>query len=102
MIEGRVGWRGWAVATLLPAALVGVGVALNYASGAAPPTPDQLRNWPMDVGFFFLWFVLPIAAPLGEEPGWRGTAQPPLLNGRSVVAGSLILGLVWAMWHLPL
>jgi len=81
MILWRVGWRWWAVATLFPAGLVAVGVALNYASGATLPTPDQLSNWPTDVAFFFLWFVLPIAAPLGEEPGWRGVAQPLLLNG---------------------
>ena len=102
MILWRVGWRWWAVAIVVPAGLVAVGVALNYALGAARPTPDQLANWPMDVGFFFLWFVLPIAAPLGEEPGWRGVAQPLLLTSRSAIAASFILGVVWAMWHLPL
>lgn len=102
MVLWRVGWRWWAIATLLPAGLVAVGVTLNYAFGAAFPTPDQLASWPMALVFFFLWFVLPVAAPLGEEPGWRGLAQPLLLKGWSAFAASLILGVVWAMWHLPL
>jgi membrane protease YdiL (CAAX protease family) len=97
-----VGWRWWAVATLLPASLVAVGVALNYLLGAPPPRPDQVATWPMALLFFLLWFVLPIAAPLGEEPGWRGLAQPLLLHSRSALLASLILGLVWALWHLPL
>lgn len=39
--------------------------------------------------------------PLGEEPGWRGLALPHLLKLGEWCA-NLILGLVWALWHLPL
>ena len=39
--------------------------------------------------------------PLGEEPGWRGFALPHLLSLGEWRA-NLILGLVWALWHLPL
>ncbi len=39
--------------------------------------------------------------PLGEELGWRGFALPRLLAGRSALSAALILGLVWALWHLP-
>ncbi|TIO41823.1 MAG: CPBP family intramembrane metalloprotease, partial [Mesorhizobium sp.] len=40
--------------------------------------------------------------PLGEEPGWRGFATPHFLGRRPALAGSLILGVIWAIWHLPL
>lgn len=38
---------------------------------------------------------------LGEEIGWRGFALPKLLEGRSALVSSLILGAVWAIWHFP-
>jgi membrane protease YdiL (CAAX protease family) len=40
--------------------------------------------------------------PLGEEPGWRGFALPHLQRLHGALAGSLILGPLWALWHLPL
>ena len=39
---------------------------------------------------------------LGEEPAWRGYALPRLLAGRSALAAALLLGLLHALWHLPL
>jgi membrane protease YdiL (CAAX protease family) len=43
-----------------------------------------------------------LAVALGEEPGWRGFALPQLIEGLGPVAGTLILGTAWALWHLPL
>jgi uncharacterized protein len=39
---------------------------------------------------------------LGEEIGWRGYALPRLQAGRSALSASLILGVIWAFYHLPL
>ncbi len=43
-----------------------------------------------------------IAAPLGEELGWRGFALPRLQEQYGPLRGSLLLGLLWGLWHLPL
>jgi len=40
--------------------------------------------------------------PLGEEAGWRGFYLPRLLSKYGPLPASLILGLVWSLWHYPL
>lgn len=36
-----------------------------------------------------------------EEPGWRGFAQPYLQKRLSPVRSTLLVGVVWGLWHLP-
>jgi membrane protease YdiL (CAAX protease family) len=37
-----------------------------------------------------------------EEPGWRGFALPRLQERFSPVKATLVLGLIWGVWHVPL
>ena len=46
--------------------------------------------------------VVTSAGPLGEEPGWRGYALPKLLENMRPAGASLVLGVVWTVWHWPL
>jgi uncharacterized protein len=50
---------------------------------------------------FFL-VILTLTDGLGEELSWRGFALPRLLSRHNALAASLILGVLWALWHLPL
>lgn len=47
------------------------------------------------------WLVWTLTFGLGEETGWRGFALPRLQANRSARSATLILGLLWAGWHLP-
>ena len=46
--------------------------------------------------------VFLIGGPLGEEFGWRGVVLPALEARFSPPWDSLILGIIWTVWHLPL
>ena len=48
-----------------------------------------------------LGIIWPIFAAFGEEFGWRGFALPKLQSTRTALRSSLIIGLAWGMWHLP-
>jgi len=50
------------------------------------------------IGFLLLNLIL---GPLGEELGWRGYAFPRLMERFTPLLASLILGLIWGVWHLP-
>jgi hypothetical protein len=47
-------------------------------------------------------FPLIVLGPLSEEFGWRGFLQKRLNNIFSPVSASIIIGIVWSLWHLPL
>ena len=58
-------------------------------------------------GYLFLaqlgsFLPLLILGPLSEEIGWRGYALERLQTRWNALTSSLIVGLVWALWHLPL
>lgn len=42
------------------------------------------------------------SGPLSEEAGWRGFALPRLQQKYNALVSSLILGVIWCFWHLPL
>jgi membrane protease YdiL (CAAX protease family) len=48
--------------------------------------------------------ILPliIAGPLSEEFGWRGFLQKRINKEFSAISSSIIIGIVWSLWHLPL
>ena len=45
--------------------------------------------------------VCVFGGPLFEEGGWRGFALPRLERLHGPLLGTLILGVLWALWHLP-
>src|SRR5215212_4787435 len=56
---------------------------------------------PLPLLGIFAYAVFPGGA-LGEEPGWRGFALPRLQSLHGPLLGSLIVGPLWGLWHLPL
>src|SRR5215472_5388220 len=50
---------------------------------------------------FFMGVVFGIPAGFLEEIGWTGYALPKMLFANDGLASSVLLGLLWAVWHLP-
>jgi len=94
----RVDPRWYLVVVLGPAALVGGIVALNALLGG----PAISINVPLLAAVITLAFHIFPGSALGEEIGWRGYALPRLQARRSALSASLILGMIWAFYHLPL
>jgi membrane protease YdiL (CAAX protease family) len=70
------------------------GLASFQGQGLASLAPLPLLSL-----FVYVFFL---GGPLGEEPGWRGFALPRLQRLHGPLVGSLILGPLWAFWHLPI
>jgi membrane protease YdiL (CAAX protease family) len=94
----RVGWSWWAVAVLVqPILLILAGLIYNVMWGN--PLVTML---PVGVTSAFVINIIFLAiATLGEEIGWRGVALPSLQSLRTALNASLILGFLWAAWHIP-
>jgi CAAX protease family protein len=102
LVRWRVRWRWYAVVLLGPAAFYAVVAALQAGFGwsGEPAQPDALRMSLASLMPLFLMFA--VTDGLGEEPGWRGFALPRLLERTSRLNASLLIGVLWAAWHLPL
>jgi len=90
----------WSVALLLHPAIVLLAVLVDWVLGASVPTlklPSGGAFGLLSLAFFTFWF-----GPLPEEIGWRGFAQDRLQARWSPLQASVVIGLVWALWHVPL
>ena len=111
--EGRAGIRRWLGRIVLWRvglrwylfALIGLPLAMVLATVIV--RPGALESFqtlaPLSVVPYlgaFVFMVL-IGGPLFEEPGWSGFALPRLQRVQSPLVGGLILGSLWALWHLP-
>jgi membrane protease YdiL (CAAX protease family) len=65
------------------------------AAAAVVPLPAYAPN------LFPLGLLFGLVAGLFEEPGWSGFADPRMRARLGPVAGAVVLGLLWGLWHLP-
>jgi uncharacterized protein len=98
----RIGWRWYVAIVTIP-----LGIALITAAIYALTGGQFSAGLPLAMDLPLPMIPLIIAIRLltdgiGEETAWRGVALPQLLRRMNGVTASLILGIVWACWHLPL
>lgn len=57
---------------------------------------------PFPMVLFIIPFIVFFLSGLSEEIGWMGYAYEPLEQQHGTYKATLILGVFWALWHLPM
>jgi uncharacterized protein len=102
LLRRLVLWRvpvGWYLFVLLGIPAIYVLGILLVPGALASFTPPSSVGWLVYPGVAGFLAVLVLAGPLFEEPGWRGFALPRMQTRWGPVVGSVILGVLWAVWH---
>lgn len=100
LLSTLVAWRlgRWYAVLLLPLPVALLAVVLTVAFGPAS----------LDVAGPLSWLLLPLFFAGGtllggfEEVAWRGYLLPRLQDRVSALTASIVIGLVWSLWHAPL
>ena len=102
MFRWRVGVRWYAFAFLVPVGITLAAVYLNVALGGPAPAASVFAISELLLLIPQLVFITIVQGPFTEEPGWRGFLLPRLQTKYSPLVASLIIGVIWCSWHLPL
>jgi membrane protease YdiL (CAAX protease family) len=97
VLRWRVSPRFYLFAFGFPVLLYGVPNVVLAVFGAQPDLSLLGERLP---AYGATWVAALFMGGL-EEPGWRGFALPRLQQRYSPVRATLLLGVVWGLWHLP-
>jgi uncharacterized protein len=95
VIQFKIGWR-WYLAAVLVVVLATAGQLLIIR------LLGQRFNYSGFINQLGSFIPLIVIGPLSEELGWRGYALDRLQTRWNALVSGLVVGVVWAMWHLPL
>lgn len=97
----KAGWM-WIAISLLAFPGLWLVVDLIEAARGGGLAGFDFRPWLVALPLVLLGgHLLTDPGALGEELGWRGFMLPRLLEMTDARKAGLILGLIWAVWHLP-
>lgn len=99
LIKIKVKYYWYLLVFFFPIFVYSLPIILNIALGN-PSNHDYFN--------ISLWGITPsiilsniIFAGFAEEPGWRGYALPKMSNHYRPIISGVIIGVIWAFWHLP-
>ncbi|HKW88858.1 MAG TPA: type II CAAX endopeptidase family protein [Candidatus Acidoferrales bacterium] len=93
--EAGARWYVFAVA-YMAAVKLSVAILHRLLAGSWPPFGHELP------GVIIVAIAISTPVQAGEEIGWRGFALPRMASRMGFAGASVVLGLLWAAWHLPI
>lgn len=98
-VQWRAGIGWWLIVlfgilillNIIAAIIIGPSILVEFINNIGRILPTYLLT--MIVGV--------ILGPLWEEPGWRGFAFPRIQERYGPILASVVIGAMWALWHLP-
>jgi membrane protease YdiL (CAAX protease family) len=99
LIHWRVNWK-WYLFAFLPFGLYFIAAVLSGGLQSFQFSGKTIGTilFQAEAGFLVYLFL---RGPMGEELGLRGFALPRLQTSKSPFSASLIIGVLWAAWHIP-
>jgi membrane protease YdiL (CAAX protease family) len=94
----RVPLLPWGVAALLTPGAIYIAAVLAFRRGGGAPEAAELLYLPTDAQRIAGLLIVPLV----EEVAWRGYALPRLTAAQGPVKAAAILGVLWAVWHVPM
>lgn len=93
----RIGAR-WYILALIGLPALGLVTGLAFRDGTEP-----ISGWsPTAIVTYLAAFSFLVVLGGGqEEPGWRGFALPRMQESMGTLRASVVLGMLWGLWHLP-
>lgn len=88
-------------AITLMGAVIGISILLSLLFGQSTDQFSFAEGFSFSIGSIPTLLTLVLTASL-EDFGWRGYAQDSLANRYSWLKATVIFGLLWGLWHLPL
>lgn len=98
-VNFRVQWRWWAIVLLTPLCLGAAALSIHLLLSGERPRLSTLSQPVSLLPTFFM--ILFFYGPVPEEFGWRGYLLERLQTKWSSLVSSVVLGSIWAVWHLP-
>lgn len=98
LLKWRVGLVWYLVSVLGPIVILIMGQALTTLMGLT----GTFAAVPRDPFLFVAAIFTVILSNTGEEIGWRGFLLPHLQKRHNALSATLIVGILWGFWHLPL
>ncbi len=93
----KLGYWYFPTLLIIPLTLVLAHTINIFFGHPFPDTPILSEPW-MILPLFLVFYIM----SAGEEFGWRGYALDKLQTKYSALTSSIILGSLWAIWHVPM
>lgn len=105
IVHWRVGIQWYLVVLFGVAGIACLAIGIGNMFGISSPEISLPYGLPRAslIGFLPIFFLsnLFIGGPIAEDIGWRGYIFSKLRERMNAARASLLVGIVWAVWHLP-